>query len=197
MMKWRILGLVALSWLITACATTTEPSKEYLLMDADIAAVEAKSTPFMPVQIMPVSIANYLAGNEIVLVTKQGEVFRSANNLWAETLSPQLTRLTQQRLERALPDVTWFGGQRLPAAAIAILNIDVDRFYADLEGMIHISGRWQLMSSMGELLASNTFDQTDRLTSDGFTPMVQALSKSWFNNVIDSMATDIALSLNK
>jgi uncharacterized lipoprotein YmbA len=197
MMTWRLLLVMGFAWLLTACSTTKPPSNEYLLMDENIVKAEPMTTSPISVQIMPVSVANYLAGNEIVLVTKQGEVYRSANNLWAETLSPQLTRLTQQRLEKTLPDVTWFGGQRLPANQIALLNIEVDDFYADLKGMIHISGRWQLMSELGELTAADTFYVTDSLKSDGYSIMVQTLSHSWFNQVIDSMANDIAHSLNQ
>ncbi|MGJ8646412.1 PqiC family protein [Marinomonas colpomeniae] len=196
-MKWRMFLMVVIAWLVTACAAPVAPSNEYLLMDAELSDVEAQATPVIAVQLMPVYVANYLAGNEIVLVTTQGSVHRSKSNLWAETLSPQLTRLTQQRLEKTLPNITWFGGQRLPANAIATLSIDVDDFYADLDGVIHISGRWQLISELGELSISNTFSVKDILKSDGYSTMVQTLSSSWFNHVIDSIAKDIARTLNR
>ncbi|WP_421850820.1 PqiC family protein [Marinomonas sp.] len=194
MIYWRVFVLVLISWMMTGCATPTPPSKEYLLMDVSLKNAQAQSTTGMSVQLMPIVVANYLAGNEIVLVTKQGSVHRSQSNLWAEPLSPQLTRLTQQRLEKTLPNITWFGGQRLPSYAIALLNIEVDDFYADLEGMIHISGRWQMISEMGELSASNTFDVQSKLQSDGYSTMVQTLSASWFDQVIDPMAKEIAQS---
>lgn len=197
MMKWRLFLILTIAGLMTACAGTTPSSNEYLLIDADIMKVETRSIEATFVQIMPVSVANYLAGNEIVLVTEQGQVHRSANNLWAEALSSQLTRLTQQRLEKSLPNVTWFGTQRLPAEAIALLNIEVDDFYADLKGMVHISGRWQLMSSSSVLSASKTFYVTENLKSDGYASMVQTLSESWFNDVIDPMVNDIVQSLNQ
>jgi uncharacterized lipoprotein YmbA len=197
MMTWRVFLVLIAAWLVTACATQVAPSNEYLLLDMDLKTVETQSTKVVSVQLMPIFVANYLAGNEIVLVTKQGEVHRSKSNLWAESLSPQLTRLTQQRLEKTLPNVTLFGGQRLPAEAISVLNIEVDDFYADLEGMVHISGRWQLISELGELSASDTFYVSDELKSDGYSTMVQTLSASWFNQVIKPMAQDIAVVLNK
>tara|TARA_R110001606_G_scaffold299972_1_gene447739 strand:- start:1337 stop:1939 length:603 start_codon:yes stop_codon:yes gene_type:complete len=197
MIYGRIFLLVLISWMVTGCTTLTPPSKEYLLMDAGVKNVQAQSTKEMSVQLMPIVVANYLSGNEIVLVTKQGDVHRSQSNLWAEPLSPQLTRLTQQRLERTLPNITWFGGQRLPSYEIALLNIEVDAFYADLEGMIHIAGRWQVISGMGELSASNTFDVKSALKSDGYSTMVQTLSVSWFDQVIDPMAKKIAMSFKK
>ncbi|RBP77941.1 membrane integrity-associated transporter subunit PqiC [Marinomonas rhizomae] len=194
MIYGRIFLLVLISWMVTGCATPTPPSKEYLLMDSGLKNTQPQATKTMSVQLMPIVVANYLAGSEIVLVTKQGDVHRSQNNLWAEPLSPQLARLTLQRLEKTLPNITWFGGQRLPSYAIALLNIEVDAFYADLEGLIHITGRWQVISAMGELAASNTFDVKSELKSDGYSTMVQTLSASWFNKVIDPMAKEIALS---
>ena len=73
-----------------------------------------------------------------------------------------------------------------------MLNIEVDDFYADLEGIVHISGRWQMISANGELSASNTFYVQSELTSDGYSTMVQTLSASWFDKVIDPMAKEMA-----
>jgi uncharacterized protein len=123
MIYGRTFLLVLISWMMIGCATPTPPSKEYLLMDTGLHNTQVQVTKKISVQLMPIVVANYLAGNEIVLVTKQGDVHRSQSNLWAESLSPQLTRLTQQRLEKALPNITWFGGQRLPSYAIALLYI--------------------------------------------------------------------------
>ncbi len=191
-MSVKVLWLLLACSFVAGCSTPAVQSHEYLLMDAGLKSAQPQSTRRISVQLMPIVVANYLAGNEIVLVTKQGDVHRSQSNLWAETLSPQLTRLTQQRLEKTLPNITWFGGQRLPSYAIALLNIEVDDFYADLEGIVHISGRWQMISANGELSASNTFYVQSELTSDGYSTMVQTLSASWFDKVIDPMAKEMA-----
>lgn len=191
---FRIVFLFIVSWVVVGCSTTAVQSSEYLLIDTGLKGAKALPTKSTSVQLMPVVVANYLASNEIVLVANNGTVHRSQSNLWAETLSPQLTRLTQQRLEKTLPDITWFGGQRLPSYAIALLNIEVDDFYADLEGVVHISGRWQLISAAGELSASNTFYVKSELKADGYSIMVQTLSASWFNQVVDPMAKEIAQS---
>ncbi|WP_417537518.1 PqiC family protein [Marinomonas sp.] len=191
-MSVKVLWLLLACSFVAGCSAPAVQSYEYLLMDAGLKSAQPQSTRRISVQLMPIVVANYLAGNEIVLVTKQGDVHRSQSNLWAETLSPQLTRLTQQRLEKTLPNITWFGGQRLPSYAIALLNIEVDDFYADLEGIVHISGRWQMISANGELSASNTFYVQSELTSDGYSTMVQTLSASWFDKVIDPMAKEMA-----
>lgn len=196
-MDKRVLLLLILSWLLAACATPTVPSNEYLLMDNGLQKGQIQPTKEKAVRLMPIVVAHYLAGNEIVLITEQGDVYRSQNNLWAESLSSQLTRLTQQRFEKVLPNITWFGGQRLPASATALLNIEVDNFYADLNGIIYISGRWQVISALGELSASNTFNVKTELQSDGYSSMVQALSRSWFDQVLNPMVQEIAQVLNE
>lgn len=196
-MRVRVWCYVVLAGLLTACASPTPPSYEYLLIDQMDQPVEAKPTPSVQVQMMPVVVANYLAGNEIVLVTNTGSVHRSQSHLWAEPLAPQLTRLTQQRFEKALPQVSWFARQRLPSYAIAQLNIEVDRFYADLKGEVHITGRWQFISARGNIIHTQVFDVTDYLRSDGYGPLTQTLAKNWLQKVIDPMAEQIALALNE
>ena len=197
MMKLRLFLILVISGGMTGCATNITPTNEYLLMDDTLQTVSTQPTKRVSIQLLPIVVASYLAGNEIVLVTQQGEVHRSQSNLWAESLSSQLTRLTQQRLERTFPSVTWFGGQRLPTNPIGLLNIEVDGFYADLNGAVHISGRWQVISETGQLSASDTFYVTDKLEADGYSTMVRTLSDSWFNRVIDPMTEDIAEVLNR
>ncbi|BFM48944.1 ABC-type transport auxiliary lipoprotein family protein [Marinomonas sp. THO17] len=196
-MRIRVWFYGVMMSLLTACASQTPPSYEYLLIDQMDQAVEAKQTPKVQVQMMPVEVANYLGGNEIVLVTNTGSVHRSQSHLWAEPLAPQLTRLTQQRLEDALPQVSWFARQRLPSYAIAQLNIEVDRFYADLQGKVQITGRWQFISAQGQIIRTQVFDVSDALRADGYGPLTQTLAKNWLHKVIDPMAEQIAIDLNK
>ncbi|MCZ2723448.1 ABC-type transport auxiliary lipoprotein family protein [Marinomonas sp. 15G1-11] len=198
MKNLRLLGvwLFAVT-LLSGCATPVDSSYEYLLMDNSNAQIETEATKRISVQLMPIVVANYLAGNEIVLVTSRGEVHRSQLNLWAEPLSPQLTRLTQQRLEKSLPNLTWFVRQRLPSYSIAQLDIEVDSFFADLNGVVHISGRWQLISSEGELILSKAFAVEDTLKKDGYGAMSETLAKNWFEKVVMPMSHDIARMFNE
>jgi len=192
MINWHTAFLSVVLITLTACSTAVTTSNEYLLMDVSSYKKEGNTTAVVSVQLMPIVVANYLGGNEIVLVSKQGEVHRSQSNLWAEPLAQQLTRLTQQHLEKTLPKVTWFGRQRLPTEAISQLSLEVDTFYADLDGIVHISGRWHLISSIGETIIIDTFQIQDTLLSDGYPTMVKTLAKNWFENVIDPMSEHLA-----
>ncbi|AEF54181.1 PqiC family protein [Marinomonas posidonica] len=192
----RIMVLSLIAGVLMGCASQTPLSYEYLLIDSSSDKVDAIPTAPMQIQMMPVVVANYLSGNEIVLVSKSGGVHRSQSHLWAEPLAPQLTRLTQQRFEKSLTNISWYARQRLPSYAIAQLNIEVDRFYADLQGRVNITGRWQLMSAEGKILNTQVFDVSDYLRSDGYATLTQTLASNWINQVVDPMAKQIAAELN-
>ncbi len=183
-MSLRLFVWGVIAWLMVGCATPVSPSKEYLLTDDALSTVKVQSTNPVFIQLVPVSMANYLVGNEMVLVTSEGQVHRSKNNLWAEPLSSQLSRLTQQRLESALPDITWLNTQAFFPQDAYELHIEIDTFFADLDGATTISGRWYMVAKTGELLLSDTFNATAHMQSDGYQSMVKTLSESWSEQVM-------------
>jgi len=191
-MSLRLFVWGVIAWLMVGCATPVSPSKEYLLTDEALSTVRVQSTNPVFIQLMPVSMANYLVGNEMVLVTRQGQVHRSKNNLWAEPLSSQLGRLIQQRLESALPDITWVNTQAFFPQDAYELHVEIDTFFADLEGVTMISGRWYMAKKTGELLLADTFNATNNMQSDGYQSMVKALSQSWSEQVITNLTQEIA-----
>lgn len=191
-MSLRLLVWGVIAWLMVGCATPVSPSKEYLLTDEALSTVREQSTKPVFIQLMPVSMANYLVGNEMVLVTRQGQVHRSKNNLWAEPLSSQLSRLIQQRLESALPDITWVNTQAFFPQDAYELHVEIDAFFADLEGVTMISGRWYMATKTGDLLLADTFNATANMQSDGYQSMVKALSQSWSEQVITNLTQEIA-----
>lgn len=191
-MSLRLFVWGVIAWLMVGCATPISPSKEYLLTDEALSTVRVQSTSPVFIQLMPVSMANYLVGNEMVLVTRQGQVHRSKNNLWAEPLSSQLGRLIQQRLESALPDITWVNTQAFFPQDAYELHVEIDTFFADLEGVTMISGRWYMATKTGELLLADTFNATNNMQSDGYQSMVKALSQSWSEQVITNLTQEIA-----
>ncbi|MDP5055462.1 MAG: PqiC family protein [Marinomonas hwangdonensis] len=191
-MSLRLFVWGVIAWLMVGCATPISPSKEYLLTDEALSTVRVQSTNPVFIQLMPVSMANYLVGNEMVLVTRQGQVHRSKNNLWAEPLSSQLGRLIQQRLESALPDITWVNTQAFFPQDAYELHVEIDTFFADLEGVTMISGRWYMATKTGELLLADTFNATNNMQSDGYQSMVKALSQSWSEQVITNLTQEIA-----
>jgi len=183
--------------LLSACSSNPTVNNEYLLMDEAKSSSEANNSVHADIQLLPIKMAPYLAGYEIVLVSKQGEVHRSQQNLWAEPLAAQLHRLTLQRLSTQLPNINWFSEAPSRSSAQKQLNIEVNEFFADLEGLTHISGRWQLFSSQGELLASSDFSESIKLSEAGYPTLVQAFADSWFNKVVVNIADQVSVALTQ
>lgn len=202
--RFSLFSVIAFAFLLTGCATTQVPSNEYLLMDSDTAALAKPVSPSVAsnkavklgVQLLPIKVADYLAGNEMVLVSKKGEVFRSQQNLWAEPLASQLNRLTIQAFIKRLPNIEWYGQQPL-VSSLDRLSIEVDTFYGDLSGKVQIAGRWRLLSPTGDLLASKEFVAQGALQNSGYPALVQTLGSVWFQKVIDPMADTINSTLIK
>lgn len=196
----QLISIVLTSWLLSACAvSSTAPSgpNEYLLMDSEKSTEQVINTSPADVQLLPIKVAPYLAGNDIILVSEQGEVHRSQQNLWAEALAPQLHRITLHRLAEQLPNINFFGRATEKSTTMNKMNIELNEFYADLTGVTHISGRWQLFAPSGELIANNEFSEKAKLTQTGYPTLVKTLSTSWIKGVIGPMPTQLAESLQK
>lgn len=189
------LMIVFISALLAGCATTEVASNEYLLMDNTPKIVISDPKTQVNIQLMPIQVADYLAGSEIVLLSKPGMVYRSQQNLWAEPLSAQLNRLTMQGLIQRLPDTNWYKGHNAQVANLLKLSVEVDAFYGDLEGQVHVSGRWTLLSGSGQILRSKAFMVTDKLNENGYPALVQTLASTWFQKVMDPMAKSITDAL--
>jgi uncharacterized lipoprotein YmbA len=195
----QLISIVFSSWLLSACAvSSTAPSgpNEYLLMDSEKTTEPVMNTSPADVQLLPIKVAPYLAGNDIILVSEQGEVHRSQQNLWAEPLSPQLHRITLQRLAVLLPNINFFGRATEKSLTMNKLNIEINEFYADLSGITHISGRWQLFAPSGELLIANEFSEQSTLKQSGYPTLVNTLASSWIHTILAPLSTDIAQSIH-
>lgn len=189
------LMIVFISALLAGCATTEVMSNEYLLMDNTPKIVISDPKTQVNIQLMPIQVADYLAGSEIVLLSKQGMVYRSQQNLWAEPLSAQLNRLTMQGLIQRLPDTNWYKGHNTQVANLLKLSVEVDAFYGDLEGQVHVSGRWTLLSDSGKILRSKAFMVNEKLNENGYPALVQTLASTWFQQVMNPMAKSITDAL--
>ncbi|MFI8620283.1 MAG: ABC-type transport auxiliary lipoprotein family protein [Marinomonas sp.] len=189
------LMVICLSWLLAGCASTALPSSEYLLMDNTPKMVISDPKTQVNIQLMPIQVADYLAGSEIVLLSKQGEVHRSQQNLWAEPLSSQLNRLTMQGLIQRLPAANWYKGHNTRVSNLLKLSIEVDAFYGGLDGQVYVSGRWTLFSETGQIIRSHGFMVKETLSENGYSALVQTLASTWFQKVIDPMAKSITDAL--
>lgn len=191
----KVLLVGGLVWLLVGCTTPQMASSEYLLMDNTPQVVINDARTRVNIQLLPIQVADYLAGSEIVLLSKQGDVYRSQQNLWAEPLSAQLNRLTMQGFTQRLPLTTWYRGNHSQVNDLLKLGIEVDAFYGDLEGQVHVSGRWTLFSASGQIIRSKAFVVSEKLAASGYSALVQTLAQTWFQKVLDPISKDVTYVL--
>jgi len=185
---WVILSL----FLLTACSTTEDTSAfQYLLpYPNDVHAI----TPPLPVhtktiRLKSISMPSYLQKQNIVLVDNNGQVYQATNHLWAESIERQLEPMTLTYLSSRLPYFSWLSPSQYQITS-SYLTINIEKFYANQEGVITVAGYWTLWTKNNELSQQKRFNYSRKMTHDGYLAMTKTLSKTWFKNVIEGLITN-------
>ncbi|MFO7818442.1 MAG: PqiC family protein [Thermodesulfobacteriota bacterium] len=178
---------------LTGCSSTSVPPvDEYLLSGKVEQPMRQVETDIKCVRLYPVSVADYLAGDRMLVVGEDGRVYRARHHLWAESVAAQLGRIARTQLASRLPDVDWYESAAPAERKCFRLLIRVDAFQATLDGYAQIRGNWKLFSAKGVLVAKDRFDQKNPLPQSGYPPMVEALNRGWnaiVNDIAEKMAT--------
>lgn len=194
---WQGGLLLLAAVLVTGCSQKPQPTPhQYLLMEAADAQPlqQADQLTGLQVAVLPIDLPSYLMSNSMVLVSAQGEVFSSQNNLWAESLAAQLKRLLQRRLNQRLPMVNWYADNNITQYK---LRLQLTQFAADTDGWVHVSGLWQLRNPQNKLITQKFFEKRYALDADGYQAMTQALATIWLDEVdhlaaqMTSLAADV------
>ncbi|CAG9000566.1 MAG: Intermembrane transport lipoprotein PqiC [Candidatus Celerinatantimonas neptuna] len=164
--------------LISGCSSTPRKTHEYLLtIPVKIHALAHPSLLPKNITLMPIDLAGYLDGIEMVQISPDGQLFRAQNHLWAEPLPQQLQQITRNYLSMRLPTINWYHlDDRVKTVQ---LNIHINQFVADTQGLVHINGNWQLYQNDGHLLIQGDFNLKQPLRHDGYLAMTQSLSSLW------------------
>ncbi|GHA84710.1 PqiC family protein [Modicisalibacter luteus] len=183
----RVLFLLLLMVWLTGCAAGGGGSslERYTLPPGTYTAEQTEPSPERTLIIDSVQLANYLAGQGIVLQRNDVLMHQASSHLWAEDLGRQLRRGLRQRLAERLPDTRVLDSGNTSNAWH--LRMEVDEFQGRYDGMAVAGGRWQLRDADGEILTVEPFSASVPLTSDGYPALVRALGKSW-----DEVANNVA-----
>lgn len=164
--------------LISGCSNTPKTTHEYLLtIPAKVKALSKPAKLPEHITLMPIDLASYLNGIEMVQISPNGQLFRAQNHLWAEPLTQQLQQTTLTYLSSRFPTIDWYGLQ--DETQEAQLHIHINQFVADTQGLVHIEGNWQLYRSNGRLLIQGNFNLKQPLQHNGYLAMTQSLSSLW------------------
>ncbi|WP_243734577.1 PqiC family protein [Photobacterium lutimaris] len=185
---------MALVLLIGAGCSSTEPvTKTYLLPEQNNELTMAFANKHQPVVIVrPVEVAEHLAGTGLVYQTSATEVVQAQQNLWAESLSRQLTRIITEDL-RQKQSRYWFD-ELTPAvnsSTLPKLQVKFTQFNGHYTGLAKLSGQWLLIDKQGEALARQPFSIQVPLEQDGYDAQVKALAEG-----VARLTNQISQSIN-
>lgn len=171
--------LMASVLLLLACSATTPKSTSYLLPSppTDIAI---DYQPTMPViMLAPVTLDSLLENRGIVYQTSATEINVARQHFWAESLSIQLSNRLLTGLRQG-QNVYWIvcSNPQLNTPAAARLMISFHQFNGDYQGNAQVAGEWTLLNGQGDLLKSQPFSYQEPLDGDGYTALVDALSRA-------------------
>ncbi len=188
MQKWLLLLAVAL----TGCASQpVAVSNSYLLPVNGQAVVTQTSKQQHLLMVRPVEMAEHLSGTGLVYQISDTEVVQAQQNLWAESISAQLTRKITDELRRK-QSVYWPTEltPALSANGSPRLQVKFNQFNGHFSGRVKVSGEWLLLDGQGQLQGVYPFLYQVVQSEDGYDAQVKALSEG-----VSRLTAQIAESL--
>lgn len=183
-MALKVLTLVSLSLVLTACASSVTPPARYMLPATPMTSAPTQTQGTL--QLRSPRLAHYLDVDGIVMQLDDITLNEAREHQWAESIGRQLERSLRSRLAQQLPliQVVRDDGSGTNALTLAI---EIDQFQGRHDGLAVTSGQWQLRDANNQLLALKSFTAETELNEDGYPALVRALGSSW-----ESVALQIA-----
>ncbi|WP_407333386.1 membrane integrity-associated transporter subunit PqiC [Enterovibrio sp. 27052020O] len=190
-MKTLVISVLAL-WLLSACSGSQSIERNTYLLTSDSTSKTYTFNNKPLLRIPTVSVADILSGNGIVYQISDTETIAASNNLWAEGLSEQLTRLIIAGLREKQTRYWPVGASPLSNTTPAsTLWVSVEQFDGSYTGNATLSGEWAWLDNNGTILFSETFRISEPLQQEGYVALVDALSLA-----LDNLTTQLANKLN-
>ena len=166
--------------LLWACSATTAPKTTSYLLPSLPADTTVDYHPATPVILLaPVTLDSLLENRGIVYQTSATETIVARQHFWAQSLSTQLSNRLLAGLRRG-QSVYWIvhSNPQINTPAAARLLVSFRRFNGSYEGNAQVAGEWTLLNGQGNLLKSQPFSYQEPLDGDGYTALVDALSRA-------------------
>lgn len=191
--------LIILGGLLVGCSSQpTEPvSNTYLLPSGNQTVTSAIATNQPLLVVRPVEMAEHLSGNGLVYQLSDTEVVQAQQNLWAESVSEQLTRRINNDLRQK--QSRYWPTELTPALStmgVPRLQVKVNQFNGHYTGVAKVSGEWLLLDAKGALQGVYPFAFQVPLEQDGYDAQVKALSEA-INRLTTQMAQRLSLFTTK
>jgi uncharacterized lipoprotein YmbA len=146
-----VIGLAAVAFLASACATTSPPMRFFLLSPIEDAAPTAATLGETLVVVGPLQLPGYLDRPELVVRQPDGQFSLRELDRWGEPLDALLTNTVTANLVR-LTGSSRVAAFPLPGRASADRRIigRVLRFDADASGLATLEVQWSILDASGE-----------------------------------------------
>ncbi len=190
MMK-RVFLLV--SALLVGCSSAPETSNSmYLLPHSGSQTVNSSASTERPLLVIrPVDLASYLNNSGIVYRTSESQVIQAKNNLWAQSISEQIT-------QRVINDLRQKQNHYWPVQVHSLLDqsgetklqLSLSRFNGNYRGNAEIEGEWMLIDGSGKVKRRAEVKILMPLKEEGYDALVKALSAG-LNNLTNNIAQQL------
>ncbi|MCF4008152.1 PqiC family protein [Rheinheimera sp. UJ63] len=184
-MKLHLLVILALLITLSACSNTVNGTRYYQVAAPSAKPVEPAAIAALA--IAPVRVASYLNGSGLVVQQSTVEFSIARQHLWTDSLEQQLQRQLTEYLLTSVPKLALLPQ---PTAQVALLRLDIDRFYADAAGQAVVSGRYSISDE--QRVQTQAFLYQVPLADAGYPAMVNALSIGW-----QQLLQDITLAVQQ
>ncbi len=174
-----LLAVAVILSLLTGCGAKAPQTKSYLLEPVPIKANADYKASKPIIVLAPVGMDNLLGSKGIVYQTSLTEAVVAQQHLWAENISTQLSNRLLVGLRQG-QNRYWLiqSTPQMNTPEVATLLVNGQKFNGSYQGYAEVAGEWSLLDGQGELLKSQPFSFKEPLNSDGYTALVNALSKA-------------------
>lgn len=198
-MKRNTITLVAVTFILSACATTPHQPWLYSLTTPTTGTTLPNKTPTARAALIvnPIHVAEFLQHSGIIYKTAPNRLSVARQHRWAAPLTAQLRQYIYRGLTARLPSIAVYPNVSDAPLKTWRLTVEFNSFHGRFDGKALVAGDWRLRNKNGRVIAQSSFNQAIPLAEDGYEALVAALSKG-LERVTDAIASTISeLSLER
>ncbi len=179
--------------LLSGCSSSPETTGSmYLLPQTGSQTLSSSAPAERPLLVVrPAELASYLNNSGIVYRTSESQVIEAKNNLWAQSISEQIT-------QRVINDLRQKQNHYWPVKVHNLLDqsgelklqLNLNRFNGNYQGNAEIEGEWMLIDGSGKVKRRAEVKILMPLKEEGYDALVNALSAG-LNNLTNNIAQQL------
>jgi uncharacterized lipoprotein YmbA len=181
---------------LNGCASTTQPSKFYVLSPSPQSEAPQKTSnnyTGMPIIIGPITLPAYLNRSQIVTLTTENELKLAEYHRWAEPIKENIARVLMERLSILLDtNQIAIHPRRFSNRSAYQITLDVIRFEAGPGDHAYLNVFWTIYGEDGrEALSIKKSDFSIQIESKDYSSIVAAQ-----NRLLIEFCSELAASLS-